>query len=938
MRNKQASILLLLLFATLIIIAAVPLIAVSSRSKAESTVNLDRNAKITWAIEGSAAKKLKSEENAVVSYPVPATHPDGYPVSAPYAPYDLSSVVEPGYTYGGELLTKSVKPEVMAGRTWRGEHARVIASGTADMLDSRDYSSFAVRRSKPALYAKNGKLRYIDSTGRLYVADNDTAPLRINEAAQPEPYWQVSAVGADLKTLENKNLKKLHLATAYNKPLTAPYDNTYILSESETAPFEYRVSPASNSTAFVGGDDVKTRTGSTDPLVKDAIKLVGSKDHFMLLTKTGDVYGWGSNSNKKIFDSADPAPIAHNNIKRMPFGGAYGSGGGGTSAKGVAVNGISAPQCYAVDISGCAQGATGAVQGYFEQKFGASPHLDSSAGIYNDTDFEKPAQAYQSLLATSRYGRREPAKIFADGTTLVNRYEYINSCKPELSCDLCKAVKNHHDKSLYRYTRTNGTTDGGHFLLAHDEVRNSNYATNKDNEDEFYNNKAGYYDTKFRSVNTSRYCVCWRCVQQQESNGGDGSFGERTYYSWHFWSCHCPHCTGDSYNDLRNEYYFASELRNRKIINIGWYSYSGVCDGIHIALTRKIFPGPYIDTEVENFRNIWNNISKYGGIYPKTRVTFSEDKVIDKFELLVDSYKIYWAKGKIQSDFAGDYGKPLKCKIRVVLSKVGDHSNKRYIIESGLISPSDVKSVYSPLPFMSLINFGSDMKVLYHNMNEKPDKVIPADEYEVFFTYTFPEAAATTNLRNEFLMYPYDLIWAKFENDDTKWSQIPNDDRKTAVFAINDVLIGMPPLEEGSVIVEDIDAGENFSLALVYDINSKKRYLTARGDNSLCQLGVAGGATVTTGKIFEGDLANKIKRLAAGKNHSLMLTKDGELYTWGGSPAALPRKIAPLPAGEIVSIAAGDDWSYMAMADGRVYRWHYSDPAITAAHLVPKDY
>ena len=95
-------------------------------------------------------------------------------------------------------------------------------------------------------------------------------------------------------------------------------------------------------------------------------------------------------------------------------------------------------------------------------------------------------------------------------------------------------------------------------------------------------------------------------------------------------------------------------------------------------------------------------------------------------------------------------------------------------------------------------------------------------------------------------------------------------------------------------------------------------------------------STPQTVTISEGGVRKTIKSIAAGSDHTLALTTDGQVWAWGNNASAqlafdpnriafsrVPRKIAfTLPAGvSVTDIAAGDSFSLARTSDGGVLGW-----------------
>ena len=142
----------------------------------------------------------------------------------------------------------------------------------------------------------------------------------------------------------------------------------------------------------------------------------------------------------------------------------------------------------------------------------------------------------------------------------------------------------------------------------------------------------------------------------------------------------------------------------------------------------------------------------------------------------------------------------------------------------------------------------------------------------------------------------------------------------------------------GKTIVQ-VAAGADHSLALDSD-----GALYAWGSNAYGQLG--NGTTTNSSvpiavKIAGTPLAGKtIVQIAAGANHNMVLTSDGTVYAWGwnyhgqlgnntktnsNTIVAVQTIGTPLAGKKIVKIAAGQGHSLALTDDGRVYTWGRND-------------
>lgn len=136
-----------------------------------------------------------------------------------------------------------------------------------------------------------------------------------------------------------------------------------------------------------------------------------------------------------------------------------------------------------------------------------------------------------------------------------------------------------------------------------------------------------------------------------------------------------------------------------------------------------------------------------------------------------------------------------------------------------------------------------------------------------------------------------------------------------------------PEAVPGLADVTAIGAGGWHSLAV------RAGHVFAWGYNNSGQVGTGGMSNVYTPTEVPG-LPADVTAVAGGANHSLALTSNGRVYTWGsnsngqlGTGAGAighfaPTEVTGLPAGtRVTAITAGSYYSLAVMADGRVFAW-----------------
>lgn len=125
--------------------------------------------------------------------------------------------------------------------------------------------------------------------------------------------------------------------------------------------------------------------------------------------------------------------------------------------------------------------------------------------------------------------------------------------------------------------------------------------------------------------------------------------------------------------------------------------------------------------------------------------------------------------------------------------------------------------------------------------------------------------------------------------------------------------------------IKCISAGKNHALALRND-----GVLFAWGNNNAGQLGDGTRETSIIPKQVSNFGSEIIKKIAAGSNHSIAITTDGDLWTWGANGngqlgkgntkhSLLPEKVSSL--NKIIDIACGYSYSIALKSDGTVWAW-----------------
>ncbi|MBM4055222.1 MAG: RCC1 repeat- and reductase domain-containing protein [Planctomycetes bacterium] len=201
--------------------------------------------------------------------------------------------------------------------------------------------------------------------------------------------------------------------------------------------------------------------------------------------------------------------------------------------------------------------------------------------------------------------------------------------------------------------------------------------------------------------------------------------------------------------------------------------------------------------------------------------------------------------------------------------------------------------------------------------NDKPGKVIVEDEEVVF-------ASVAAGENHSLALSSSGEVWAWGENDDGQLGDNSTNESDTPLKI--DSFYFEPTDENDTVIATAIAAGKNHSLALLPDGS-----VYAWGSNENGQLGQS-FLTESLIPLKVEELSDTvIVAIAAGDDHSLALSEDGEVYAWGSNKKGqlgdesisdishTPVSIEELE--EIQSIAAGGTFNLALDNDGNVWAW-----------------
>jgi len=124
-----------------------------------------------------------------------------------------------------------------------------------------------------------------------------------------------------------------------------------------------------------------------------------------------------------------------------------------------------------------------------------------------------------------------------------------------------------------------------------------------------------------------------------------------------------------------------------------------------------------------------------------------------------------------------------------------------------------------------------------------------------------------------------------------------------------------------------VSAGSYHSLAITADGSA-----WSWGEGSFGRLGHGNTQDQLLPKKVESLAGQRVVAVSAGAHHSLALTADGAVWSWGGGGwgrlghgdaqrQLLPKKIAALAGWRVVAVSVGDNHSLAVTADGAVWSW-----------------
>ena len=267
-------------------------------------------------------------------------------------------------------------------------------------------------------------------------------------------------------------------------------------------------------------------------------------------------------------------------------------------------------------------------------------------------------------------------------------------------------------------------------------------------------------------------------------------------------------------------------------------------------------------------------------------------------------------------------------------------------------------SIVSPLGNVYLLDFDNDLSTVYDlsgsNVVSTEGMNIPVGKYTLKVQYA---ESSQIPSNSDFTTFATDaLFWGinprAITEDELKALKAKSGGMNLSltqsqvfgqVFRLNQDIFNI----RGGIEYDDevptyyaLAAGDNYSLAIIVrntDMPTDGSKPTAFhiigwGDDTYGQLGVgvASGPQKMTILPIGSDIVANYRDLKAGKYHALFLTKDGKVYSWGGSTTkANPHPVDALNSlsdGKfIVSVSAGNDCSSAIDNEGNIYTWTVSN-------------
>lgn len=320
-------------------------------------------------------------------------------------------------------------------------------------------------------------------------------------------------------------------------------------------------------------------------------------------------------------------------------------------------------------------------------------------------------------------------------------------------------------------------------------------------------------------------------------------------------------------------------------------------------------------------------------------------------------YSVRIAKRTVKEEVTEEIQPETKCTF-IKLDENGNETDEGFSFK-GQDNLDETNPIVSPLGKQYLLSFDDFLQTVYDVSGKRVISnngyTIPAGtSYHIKWQY-YDKSGQTdpiTHRRRTEGFYDFDanalfyginprayteeqLKVEKAKSSGTHWWDPDPNKLFGAIFRLNNDMFNL----RGGLEYDDevptyyaLAAGDNFSLAIIVRNTDMPTdgsmptdfHIIGWGDDSYGQLGigVATGSQKMTILPITTDIVSNYRDLQAGKYHALFLTKDGKVYSWGGSTVKRnPHPVESLNGKFIVSVSAGNDCSSAIDNEGNIYTW-----------------
>ena len=296
-------------------------------------------------------------------------------------------------------------------------------------------------------------------------------------------------------------------------------------------------------------------------------------------------------------------------------------------------------------------------------------------------------------------------------------------------------------------------------------------------------------------------------------------------------------------------------------------------------------------------------------------ITIAEAQPIKNLEILVDGSN---------SRFANKYEED-KTKVQCIITDLDNNEICKF--SNGKVDSQNIYEGYGKNTIWAVKWSEEDLKKTETNDFFPIEK----GEYKCIFKASYN---GDNNYNDE--LREKDLFWSWIDKNTQHNGNIDSSSVYGSIFRINNNLYNFKDKRterSSKVNYYAVSTGKNFSLALVSpkDWTSESGIpeysIVGWGDATLGQLGNGiGSSSVKMTKIatFSADIIKDYRDMKSGENHTLFLSKNGDVYSWGGAEDENIYKIHKVSFkdnSKIIYVAAGNNKSAAIDEDGRIYEW-----------------